>query len=818
MMLLLSSWLWLAQAGAWPCPQTGDTDGDGRAERLVLEPGRLEVVSEAGWSRALPYPAAAVRRACLGDLDGDGRAEVVLSVVRATERDPTFRPRLVVLGVFKGNAEPVFLGTQGAGALVEIGLGDRDGDGRPELWTLERVAAGAEVRAWRWQGFGWKEEASLSEGLTPPPGPAPPDPPAWDEPPPTPSEPEAVALGRERVKGRMRAVSLRADLSGLANPREARRVPQAARAHLVRHGFAVVRPAEAPDEHHLVYLENQYLGIPTFVTADSALHLVHLLFDSALAEAEEQVLAPILTVLVDDLIATGQGWEAGGLLTRDLDGLLLRLETARFLLVGDEAQLGPRRAARVKSLSAALERASGEDPSGLGLHLPAFGLRGHYARRPALGRFFRAWLLLSEARDAAGPAVALLGALVGATPGAARRLVGLESLLAALVGPPAAGSGLDALAEARLALGERPDLAAVPGHARPAGAPEVGLLARRLTSEGGVLFQTADPALRPFPSALDWLAALGSARARALLEPELRRWPALADRLDQARQGLCAAGAVRSLSDRWVCALRWLVLPYPKGYASFQRSLPWADRGLVAAAASWAELRRDTLLHVQPPIHWAEGGDEDRLPPSRAGFVEPVPELFAELAGLLEAARSALCAAGGPGLAEPDWRARQASPTFKLGAAVELMRFLEAAARKQLGGEALSRAEHERLHGVGAWLERLLAGEGKLRLEPAPVAADVYYFGDPETGARSPLIAATGPVDLLWVAVPLGKRTVLARGAVSSYWEFAHPEPLSDQAWRELLFFGQPPSQPAWARPQAEALKKIRPRPPKKSR
>ncbi len=79
--------------------------------------------------------------------------------------------------------------------------------------------------------------------------------------------------------------------------------------------------------------------------------------------------------------------------------------------------------------------------------------------------------------------------------------------------------------------------------------------------------------------------------------------------------------------------------------------------------------------------------------------------------------------------------------------------------------------------------------------------ADVYYFGDPATGKKRPLLVSTGPVDEIVVAVPLGRRVILARGAVASFYCFVGERPMSDEQWREMLREGAAPAQPGWARP-----------------
>jgi hypothetical protein len=63
------------------------------------------------------------------------------------------------------------------------------------------------------------------------------------------------------------------------------------RRHLARHGFVVQRPSEAVSEVHTLFLDNQYRSLPSFVSADAALHLTHLLFDHCLQQIERDLLA-----------------------------------------------------------------------------------------------------------------------------------------------------------------------------------------------------------------------------------------------------------------------------------------------------------------------------------------------------------------------------------------------------------------------------------------------------------------------------------------------------------------------------------------------
>jgi hypothetical protein len=370
----------------------------------------------------------------------------------------------------------------------------------------------------------------------------------------------------------------------------------------------------------------------------------------------------------------------------------------------------------------------------------------------------------------------------------------------AFAGAAATPTAARTAAAVRARLGERPTWPQL----RAALGPGQGLslLARPATQEAQTLLRAVD-ATRVMPSVLDVLAVLGSQRAVELLKPELAASPAVVEVLRQGAQALARGAAfdTQSIAGRWLVALRWLLLPFPEGYAPFQRAASWPDHALVSAAASFTELRRDTVLYAEPPHVWMEGGHERELPPGKTGYVEPVPELFEELAAVLDRLRAAAVATAGPGLERADHPGRGRSVVASLEAGTALLSFLGQAARAELAGRPLTTSDHERLSHIGHELEGVLAGKGTLRAEPVPVVADLFVLAAPGSGATRRLAIATGPVDLIVAAVPVGGRVLLARGAVSSFYSFEAPQPLTDAEWRARLRGPAPPAPPPWARP-----------------
>jgi len=161
---LLMLWFMPTAVSAWPCPQQGDVDGDGKKDRIETQPDGIFIKSiQKSWP--VPLPLVAIERVCLGDLDGDRRAEVTVSVVRATPKDQTFRRRLFVFSIERGQLKSKFLGTRAAGELLDFGLADLNSDAKLEVLVRERVSKKIETRAYAWEGFGLAEVASLASKI-----------------------------------------------------------------------------------------------------------------------------------------------------------------------------------------------------------------------------------------------------------------------------------------------------------------------------------------------------------------------------------------------------------------------------------------------------------------------------------------------------------------------------------------------------------------------------------------------------------------------------------------------------------------------------
>ncbi len=132
----------------------------------------------------------------------------------------------------------------------------------------------------------------------------------------------------------------------------------------------------------------------------------------------------------------------------------------------------------------------------------------------------------------------------------------------------------------------------------------------------------------------------------------------------------------------------------------------------------------------------------------------------------------------------------------------EVCRRLEALAHKQLRGRPLSEDDEHFIKAYGCRIAGVMLYGGNAYLAPrddAPRAIDVHY--DPNTGRY--LEVGIARPRALYVLYPYKGGEVLCRGAVMPYYEFAHGERLTDDAWKALLDSDGRPGIPEWLRPIA---------------
>ncbi|MBN1247658.1 MAG: hypothetical protein JXC32_08365 [Anaerolineae bacterium] len=169
---------------------TGEIDltGDGVPEAISLQEGVL-TVSTGGEVIWQSEPGWTVVDAALGDPNQDGRYEVLLAFWRDRGEGPRSQP--FIIGYRGGLWRTLWGGSPVTEPILELALGDVDGDGAEDLVVIE-AAEGYEdlialleaaphtpnvastVAVWRWHGWGfsrvWRSDVGAYRDLVLVPG------------------------------------------------------------------------------------------------------------------------------------------------------------------------------------------------------------------------------------------------------------------------------------------------------------------------------------------------------------------------------------------------------------------------------------------------------------------------------------------------------------------------------------------------------------------------------------------------------------------------------------------------------------------------
>ena len=253
--------------------------------------------------------------------------------------------------------------------------------------------------------------------------------------------------------------------------------------------------------------------------------------------------------------------------------------------------------------------------------------------------------------------------------------------------------------------------------------------------------------------------------------------------------------------DAWLASLEPQLAPRGVAYPDYMRTPAWAAKSLQTALASYAELKHDTILYAKQGSAGEGGGMEEPLKWKPRHWVEPDPVAFLRLAASASLLRD--------GMSQRDLL--PASDRATLDTFIELATWLGGIATRELGGAVVNDKQNERLGGIGSELEYLwfatsdlseVEGYPGVSEESDALVADIYR------SSSAYLEEATGFVDTIWVIVPIADgRFELARGAVSSYYEFRWPADgsrLTDKEWRSMLDDADgsgPVERPSWQAP-----------------
>ncbi len=312
---------------------------------------------------------------------------------------------------------------------------------------------------------------------------------------------------------------------------------------------------------------------------------------------------------------------------------------------------------------------------------------------------------------------------------------------------------------------------------------------------------------RPLPDPLDAMAALGNEDALALLEDEMETYKYASNMASQKYliESYDDAFWEQSLYNTWLGALRAIKpLSTAQGLPYFMQTTAWHHEKLNTQLASWAQLRHDNILYGKQSY---TGGTGCSYPYT---YVEPYPELYAQLARFAENAESFFDQV----FSNAQLEAKEGIVTY-YQAYGEIMRQLESIAQKELEHQDLSEVEITFLKtmingymasgpSISGWYTDLFFDLEKGMWWDFTVA-DVHTQPTDANGALvgNVLHVGNGKINM---GVFLAENTcnpgqyMAYAGPVSSFHQQVQPNfnRLTDQEWEAYFMEGSIPKRPDW--------------------
>jgi hypothetical protein len=291
---------------------------------------------------------------------------------------------------------------------------------------------------------------------------------------------------------------------------------------------------------------------------------------------------------------------------------------------------------------------------------------------------------------------------------------------------------------------------------------------------------------RHMVTAPEVFAAFGGDEATRLIASDIEKYR-MSDEVGALRKTIADLPPSyweQNLYTRWLDALRTLDdVPDSPNFPKLFVGRGWQRKQIQTQLASFAELRRDTILYVAQAYSSIVCDFPDI-------YVEPYPEFFDKMEQMALGASRHL----------------NDGAFFKRFA--DIMARLERAAQTQIDGRELSKGDRKFLYhlvkrdvsrmGCGpptitwtGWYKQLFA-DGDVNLWE-PVIADV--FTDPNTDQA--LNVATGSPELAIISIETKKGPGLFVGPISSYREFTGQR-MNDQQWQKAPKTNKAPQPPKW--------------------
>lgn len=655
------------------------------------------------------------------------------------------------------------------------------------------------------------------------------------------------------IKPQVPDYNVESDLSNVDNLKDFGEFSDEQKRDLVENGFMIARTKNVEgydsgeeyqyDQIHQIYEENEYKGIPSFVTTDSVTHIFHIFYDNFLRNLEKEELYPQLKEFNQNLLATNID------IYNHLDNTYLKdLQLKNIALLATGAKLSdvemvetPKEAEEL--INGEIENIKNETQVSSEINKKKVDYsqlkpRGHYTRDEDLEKYFKNTMYYGQ-----------MGFFPKSQEGYDKDIL-LQSLLLTysiynsdnalkswenLVGPMdflvESADDLSVREYARILYGvygkdldinkldDLDKLDAAYAEIEKLPDPQIAgflgksfrLIPQRRVLDNVFLQNTVDiakdgaPSDRPIYSGLDLMSTFGNKLAREIQknDPYNDHWDEYQDRIDEnikAFEAMKDEDWQKNLYRGWLWMLSSYNKEYEEGYPMFMRNEAWQKKDLVSALGSYAELKHDTILYGKSVMAEMGGGME----PDLKSYVEPNLDLYEKLAWLIDYTKLNL----------KDREILSEKNEEKLNNFKDMVDLLVTCSKKELNNENLTDEEYQSLQFIGGWMESLMVDFVESQDEYGishwfeisnpedrrmPIVADLMRVARNSVGLPEGEIfsVATGKPAEIYVIYPVGDKLVMGRGGVFTYYEFLDENRLNDKEWQKMVFHDEK-DYPAW--------------------
>lgn len=634
-----------------------------------------------------------------------------------------------------------------------------------------------------------------------------------------------------KVKADVKSYTIAGDLSNIENINQFAGFSDDQVQMLVNNGFVVLPSGDLGT--YGVYEENEYEGVPNFITSDSVLHIYHQFYDKSLMCVEGnylyQDLDQMTKQMLDKSIVLLQM-----LTDEDLKALqkknIVYFLVARMLFLQSTdvgVTVDPELLDLAKQEFNLAQVAGGKNKFPLlnvDIDYSQFTVRGHYTRTEELGKYFKTMMwfglipfsLADKNKDVLYDDV-YQALLIAYTTVANSEGTCDAELWSDIYDPTVSYVGLsddvnvltinglrssvfgenedpniindeeyhDKLTEAVKALPEPQIQAKLVSSSIPTG-KQFRFMGQRYILDSDILQNLMDSTYRVVPTSLDVMGVLGSNTAEDLLFNVYRpqdTWTEYTDRYQKLKDRVSGYHTdywETNLYSGWLWSLQEELKEYDSnsGMPFFMTNDAWKKKSLNTALGSYTELKHDTVLYGKQGM--AEcGGDEAAT--AQEQFVEPDIGLYSKLLYLTDFTCSVLDKKG-----MLNDRLKSGAKSYE-----DYLKLLVTCSGKELQNRPLLDEEIRQLRLSGGTMESIindcLAGAVPNDDPNYEIidTSDMLVTDIATCGGRY-LSLGTGYFDNIYVVFPYDGKLYLSRGSVYSTYEFLSGKRLTDEEWWAL--------------------------------